>query len=180
MGLLNHVGDVYLSIHDFTEFPSVVSLQKTKDMIVSVGVLLIQTWLMISTSPSFYFFRQPSHSAMSERNETVELGAYVYFLLLQPKVPRSYKPSYSIKTERSNAHLFSALNGSIENRIGVLAACDVEFVTESNHPNIGLQKTGVANLHKKEAGKRKAVANNFSVQTLREFDSPRYVSLQWF
>ena len=34
MRLLNHVGDINLGIHDFTEFASVVSLQKLKDVVV--------------------------------------------------------------------------------------------------------------------------------------------------
>ena len=36
-GLLNQVGDVYLAVNDFTEFPSLVSLQKLKDVPVYVS-----------------------------------------------------------------------------------------------------------------------------------------------
>ena len=37
MGLLNHVGDVYLGVNDFTEFSPLVSLQKLKDVPVYVS-----------------------------------------------------------------------------------------------------------------------------------------------
>ena len=37
MGLLNHVGDVNIGIHDFTECPPMVTLLKLKNLVVHIN-----------------------------------------------------------------------------------------------------------------------------------------------